>query len=121
MLNFLVTCSHPELSFAVHQYARFSNDPKHVHEQAIKCIVRYLIGTTRSRNKTEIVRGILHKPDKAKNIEAFVNASFAGEWNATWSNEPSSVMSRTGYVILYGNCPVIWCSKLQTEIALSTT
>ena len=38
-----------------------------------------------------------------------------------WSSEPSSVMSRTGYVILYGNCPVIWCSKLQTEIALSTT
>jgi len=30
-------------------------------------------------------------------------------------------MSWTGYVILYVNCPVIWCSKLQTEIALSTT
>ena len=30
-------------------------------------------------------------------------------------------MSRTGYVIKYGNCPIIWASKLQTEIALSTT
>ena len=30
-------------------------------------------------------------------------------------------MSRTGYVIKYANCPIIWCSKLQTEIALSTT
>ena len=30
-------------------------------------------------------------------------------------------MSRTGYVICYANCPVIWSSKLQTEIALSTT
>ena len=30
-------------------------------------------------------------------------------------------MSRTGYVINYANCPIIWCSKLQTEIALSTT
>jgi hypothetical protein len=28
---------------------------------------------------------------------------------------------RTGYVILYASCPVIWASKLQTEIALSTT
>jgi hypothetical protein len=26
----------------------------------------------------------------------------------------------TGFVICYPNCPVIWCSKLQTEIALST-
>ena len=30
-------------------------------------------------------------------------------------------MSRTGYVIQYANCPIIWSSKLQSEIALSTT
>ncbi len=29
-------------------------------------------------------------------------------------------MSRTGYVICYAGCPIGWCSKLQTEIALST-
>ena len=28
--------------------------------------------------------------------------------------------SRTGFVIRYASCPVIWSSKLQTEIALST-
>ena len=30
-------------------------------------------------------------------------------------------MSRTGYVISYANCPIIWLSKLMTEFALSTT
>lgn len=30
------------------------------------------------------------------------------------------VRSRTGYVILLAGCPVLWKSKLQTEIALST-
>ena len=30
-------------------------------------------------------------------------------------------MSHTGYVIKYAGCPILWCSKLQTEIALSTT
>ena len=54
-------------------------------------------------------------------IMVYVDASFAGEWNKEWSDEPSSVMSRTGYIILYAGCPIIWCSKLQTEIALSTT
>ena len=29
-------------------------------------------------------------------------------------------MSRTGFVIRYAGCPIGWCSKLQTEIALST-
>jgi hypothetical protein len=31
------------------------------------------------------------------------------------------VKSRTGFVILFANCPVLWVSKLQTEVALSTT
>ncbi len=30
-------------------------------------------------------------------------------------------MSHTGFIITYCNCPITWCSKLQTEIALSTT
>ena len=30
-------------------------------------------------------------------------------------------MLHTGYVITYTECPVLWCSKLQTEIILSTT
>ena len=30
-------------------------------------------------------------------------------------------MSHTGHVIIYVGCPVLWCSKLQTEISLSTT
>jgi hypothetical protein len=29
--------------------------------------------------------------------------------------------SRTGYVILYASCPIIWVSQLQTEISLSST
>ena len=27
MLNYIVNCTHPEMSFAVHQYDRFCNDP----------------------------------------------------------------------------------------------
>eukprot|EP00957_Ditylum_brightwellii_P053401 4046989-Ditylum_brightwellii.AAC.1 len=30
------------------------------------------------------------------------------------------MMSRTGYIIFYDECPVFLSSKLQTEIALST-
>ena len=30
-------------------------------------------------------------------------------------------MSHTGYVIKYTGCPLLWCSKIQTEINLITT
>ena len=36
------------------------------------------------------------------------------------SDEPVSVFSRTGYVIFYLGCPIVWVSKLQSEISLST-
>ena len=35
--------------------------------------------------------------------------------------DPSTAKSRTGYVVAYGGCPLVWASKLQTEVALSTT
>ena len=37
------------------------------------------------------------------------------------SQDPNGCRSRSGYVIFYSGCPIIWKSKLQTEIALSTT
>ena len=107
MLNYLVTCTHPELSFAVHQCARFCSAPKRSHEQAIKRIIRYLINTKRNNSQ-----GIIYRPDKTRCIDVYVDASFAGEWNEAWSEDSSSVMSRTGFTIMYAGCPVVWASKL---------
>lgn len=39
----------------------------------------------------------------------------------TASDDPSTAKSCTRYVILFADCPIIWSSKLQTQIALSTT
>jgi hypothetical protein len=36
-------------------------------------------------------------------------------------DDPSTVKSRTEHIISYGGCPVIWASKLQTEVVLSTS
>ena len=35
-------------------------------------------------------------------------------------SDPDNVKSRTGYVICLNGCPIIWASKLQESIALST-
>ena len=48
-------------------------------------------------------------------------ADFAGGWTEGKSSNPEAVLSRTGFVISYAGCPIYWRSKLQSEIALSTT
>jgi hypothetical protein len=50
-----------------------------------------------------------------------VDADFADGWKDGDHDNPESVLSRTGFVIMYAGCPITWQSKLQTEIALSTT
>ena len=44
MLNYL-QATRPDIAMAVHQCARFSNDPKITHERAVMRIGKYLRGT----------------------------------------------------------------------------
>ena len=121
MLNYLINTTHLELAYSVHYCARFCNDPKHSHEQAVKDIIRYLIITRINPEDKTKYHGIIVKIDPNQSAVCFVDASFAGDWNQNWSKEPISVFSRLGYVIYYGGCPILWHSKLESELSLSTT
>ena len=47
---------------------------------------------------------------------------FSGNWNKAFAqSDPSTAKSRSGWIIFYAGCPVCWASKLQTQVALSTT
>ena len=112
MLNFLTRSTRPELAFAVHQCARFMTNPKKCHERAIYRIVRYLMGTQD--------KGMIIKP-KNESFICYVDADFSGGYHKGHTHDPDTAKSRTGYVIMYNGCPILWNSKLQSEITLSTT
>ena len=65
------------------------------HEKAIMQLGRYLLDTQK--------HGIIYKPGIQSDASNAENG-----------------LSRTGYVIMYANSPILWVSRLQTEIALST-
>jgi hypothetical protein len=113
MLMYLSSNAHPEIQFSVHQCARFTHCPRASHEEAVKHICRYLQGA-----KDE---GLRFKPTDDLQLDCYVDADFAGLWNYESDQDPVCVKSRTGYVMTLGGCPIQWNSKLQTEIALSTT
>jgi len=112
MLSYLANSVRPEIMMAVHQTARFSVNPMRSHELAVMRIRRYLCDNCE--------RGITYKVDRSKGIEVYVDADFAGGWSCADSDNADNVLSRTGFVICYANCPLIWWSKLLTEIALSS-
>ena len=112
MLMWLCSNTRPDISYAVHQCARFTHVAKRKHEEAVKRICRYLKGTQD--------KGLILNPTSEMKLDCFVDADFAGLWGVEDPQDPVSVKSRTGYVITFAACPIVWVSKLQTEIALST-
>ena len=112
MLMYLASNSRPDIQFAVHQCARFTHAPKQSHANAVKRVVRYLLGT-----RSE---GMTFKIDQDLALDCFADADFAGLYGYEDDQDPVCVKSRTGYVITLGGCPVVWASKLQVETSLST-
>jgi hypothetical protein len=112
-LNFLKKSTRPYIAYATHQVARFCQDPKATHAEAIKHITKYLCNMSHE--------GITLCPKTDKSFDIFADADFVRNWHRmTASDDPSTTKSRSGYVILYAGCPIAWCSKLQTIIALSS-
>ena len=65
--------------------------------------------------------GMVLRPLTNKSFDCYADAGFAGDFIKEYGEDPSMAKSRTGYIIMYGGCPLKWSCKLQTEVALSTT
>ena len=103
MLNYLCG-TRLDILFAVHQCARFCEYSRLSYEKAVKHILQYLKNTPNE--------GVVPRPNSSQGIQHYVDADFADSWNSTDSDDPSSVYSCTGYVIIYAGCPIVWVSKL---------
>ena len=66
--------------------------------------------------------GLSVKPDISKSFEYFSDADYCGNWSRSFAKiNPYTAKSRSGSIISYAGCPIIWVSKLQTHVATSTT
>jgi hypothetical protein len=98
-LNFLEKLIQPNIAYAVHQVARFCQDPKVTHAEAIKHITKYLHNISNE--------GIILHPQNDKSFDVFANADFVRNWHRmTASDDLSTAKSRSGWLCH----PVCWLS-----------
>jgi hypothetical protein len=112
-MNCVEKATRPDIAYAVHQSARFLAESKQDHGVAIRWIARYLKGTRE--------KGLILRPTADKQLEVYVDADFAGNWDQDEIEDMDTARSRHGYLIYYAGCPVLWKSQLQSEFALSST
>jgi hypothetical protein len=114
MMWYLYSHSRPDLGFALSQVSRFSFNPKRSHELALIRIGQYLKGT--------LSDGLIMKPMSTDHftMDCYVDADFLGKYGSEARTDPDNVKSRTGFVICLNDCPIVWTSKLQEAISLSS-
>ena len=103
-LLYLATCTRPDISYAVSELSKYSQDPGKDHWIGLKRILRYLKGTSHY--------GISFKPSGNDQLSGCVDSNHA--------RCPDTRRSRYGLAFMLNNGPVDWKSKLQTIVALSS-
>ena len=113
-LNFLEKSTCPDISISVHQCARFSENPKRSHAEAVNRIGCYLLS---SRDK-----GLIICPNQMWQFDCWVDADYAGNWRQCDAHvDPMTSKSRSGWLACFAGVPITWASKMQTITAMSTT
>ncbi|KAL2226511.1 UNVERIFIED_CONTAM: Retrovirus-related Pol polyprotein from transposon TNT 1-94 [Sesamum indicum] len=104
-LMYAMICTRSDIAHVVGVVSRFMNNPRVMHWEAVKWILRYLRGTKD--------RALVFGKGKLT-LFGFVDVDFAG-------SDYDRRRSTTGYVFTYGGTAVSWVSKLQKVVTLSTT
>ncbi|GKG12783.1 hypothetical protein Tco_0347020 [Tanacetum coccineum] len=100
-----LTASRPDIMISICLCARFHEDPKTSHLEAVKRIFRYIKGTTHL--------GLWYP--KGTNIETVVYA------DSDHAGDYVDRKSTSGICTFVECCLTSWCSKKQTALAISAT
>ena len=105
-LIYLATRTRPDISTAVSMLGKFVSNPAPKNWKALKCTMRYLVGT---------------KNYGIKIVKAKDNINLMSWCDADWARDKSNRRSRSGYILKLNDSPIVWSSKLQTATALSSS
>ena len=105
-LLYIANTFRPDISYAVSVLSQFTQNPSEEHWRGVKRLLRYLNGT-RNYGLT-----FQRKIDGSnQELVGYTDADFAS---------CHTRRSRTGYVFLVGESPIVWSSRKQPVISLST-
>ncbi|KAF4622418.1 hypothetical protein D9613_009127 [Agrocybe pediades] len=105
-LMYLALGTRPDIAYAVHRLAQFTQNPKPKHWTAVKRIFRYLKGTRAHKLTFGGLQDLL-----SNDLNIYCDADWASG---------ADRKSISGYAIIIAGGAVAWSSKKQNTVALST-
>ena len=106
-LLYLALTSRPDILFSVNILSQLQEKPTVAAWLGLKRILRYLKGSLNFK--------LVYK--KCNSLNFSLNLYVDADWAANSIDRKSM----TGYILMFNECPILWCSKKQNCISLSST
>ena len=105
-LIYLVSCTRPDIAFAVSRLSQYLENAQNNHWDAVKRVLRYLSGT-----QTFVIQygGV---KDRSKKIIGYSDSDYAGD--------TVQRISTSGYIFVLAGGAISWKSKKQAVVATSS-
>ncbi|KAJ0392180.1 hypothetical protein P43SY_011887 [Pythium insidiosum] len=103
---YVANATRPDISMAVSALSRYLEEPRELHWRAAVRVIRYLKGTASM--------GIKYKQSKSGGINMVTYC------DANWGGDKETHRSTSGVIIMLGGGPVVYRSKRQATISLSS-
>ena len=100
MVLYLSSNTRPDIYFAVNQCAMLTHNTKVEHDTDLKRICQYLQGTKDN--------GLVFNSSKKLVVDCYADADFADLWGHENHQYHICDRSRTGFVVTFSNCPLLW-------------
>jgi hypothetical protein len=104
-LQFLASCTRPDIAHSVSQLARFQADPRAPHLVAAKRVMRYL--------KNNPSRSINYSAGGDNTLTMYADASFASDTDTR--------RSTSGWVAMFNSGAIAWGSRRQPYVTTSSS
>lgn len=99
-----LTLTRPDIYYAIQQVCLFMHEPRGIHMQLVKRILRYLQGTSQY--------GIQLYKSPSHELIAYTDAD--------WAGCPDTRKSTSGFCVFLGNNIISWSSKRQPTVSRSS-
>ena len=106
-LLYLSMTTRPDILYSVNVLSQLQEQPTEAAWAGLKRVLRYLKGTLELKLTF----------DKSESEEDTLNCFV----DADWGSDRLDRKSINGFIIMFNKCPIIWCVRKQTSIALSST
>ena len=109
MLLYLLKHSRPDLSNSIRELSKVMDGATKGHLKSMHRVVKYVLDTKNWRLKMNTV----NNDDKNWKIEAYSDSDYAGDRDTR--------RSVSGYIIMVNGCVVLWRSRGQKSVTLSSS